>query len=117
MPTWLPSGRMLVFDNGLRRGYTRVVEVDPMNGEIVWQYPTEPDAKFLSEYRGGSQRLANGNTLICESERGHVIEVTREGEIVWEFWNPELTEKGRKRIYRMNRISTEDAAALIEAGG
>ena len=37
---------------------------------------------------GGVQRLANGNTLICESLHGRVFEVTPEGEIVWDYVCP-----------------------------
>jgi len=32
-----------------------------------------------------TQRLVNGNTFICESNTGRVFEVTKEGEIVWEY--------------------------------
>ena len=48
---------------------------------------------------GTAQRLANGNTLITESDSGRAFEVTREGEIVWEFWNPErVTVEGQEYI-------------------
>ena len=33
-------------------------------------------------------RLPNGNTLICEGAHGRLFEVTRRGEIVWEYINP-----------------------------
>jgi hypothetical protein len=38
--------------------------------------------------RSAQERLANGNTLITESEGGRLFEVTPEGEIVWEYLNP-----------------------------
>jgi len=114
-PTWLPEGRLLVFDNGTRRGYSRVLEVDPETEEIVWRYPPEGSHSLNSEWRGSSQRLPGGNTLICESERGHVLEVTPEGRVVWEFWNPELGDKGRKRIYRFTRLAPDRAASLAGA--
>ena len=38
---------------------------------------------------GTNQRLANGNTLVTESENGRAIEVTPRGQIVWEYINPE----------------------------
>ena len=44
--------------------------------------------------RGDQQRLANGNTLITESEGGRLLEVTRDGEIVWEFINPVRNDDG-----------------------
>lgn len=111
-PTWLPDGHLLVLDNGTRRGYSRVLEVDPEIGEIVWRYPAEHSQSLHSEWRGNSQRSPGGNTLICESERGHVLEVTPEGRVVWEFWNPELGDRGRKRIYRFTRLAPDRAASL-----
>jgi hypothetical protein len=33
----------------------------------------------------GAQRLANGNTLICDGVTGVFFEVTPEGEIIWEY--------------------------------
>jgi hypothetical protein len=113
-PSWLPHGRLLVFDNGTRRGYSRVLEIDPRSGDIDWQYPEQDERSLFSEWRGSSQRLAGGNTLICESERGHVLEVTPGGEVVWEFWNPELGGEGRKRIYRFTRLTPERTALLLE---
>lgn len=113
-PSWLPHGRLLVFDNGTRRGYSRVLEIDPRSGETTWQYPKQGERSLFSEWRGSSQRLAGGNTLICESERGHVLEVTPEGEVVWEFWNPELGDEGRKRIYRFSRLTPASTALLLD---
>ena len=40
-PTFLPNGRVLLFDNGPHRGgatYSRVIEVDPESGRIAWEY-------------------------------------------------------------------------------
>ena len=107
MPTLLENGHLLVFDNGLLRGYTRVLEVDVATGEIVWRHQGEPPEEFYSKWRGSNQRLANGNTLICESEKGHAFEVTREGEVVWEFWNPDVENGRRRRIYRFMRVGED----------
>ena len=114
-PTWLPDGRLLVFYNGSRRGYSRVLEVEPQTGEVAWRYPDGDTGSLFSEWRGSSQRLPGGNTLVCESERGHVLEVTPGGQVVWEFWNPELGEKGRKRIYRFTRLPPDKVASLLAA--
>jgi hypothetical protein len=38
--------------------------------------------------RSAQERLANGNTLITESEGGRLLEVTPAGTIVWEYRNP-----------------------------
>lgn len=115
MPTMLANGNILVFDNGLQRRHSRVLEVDPVVGAIVWRYVADPPESFFSPWRGSNQRLPNGNTLICESERGHAFEVDAGGEIVWEFWNPELSEGRRKRIYRFLRLAPEVVEPLLAA--
>jgi hypothetical protein len=112
-PTVLANGNILVFDNGLRtRGYSRVLELDPRTKEIVWKYGADPRESFFSPVMGASQRLPNGNTLITESTKGRVFEVTQDGEAVWEFRNFEVREKGenkgkRSTIYRMMRYDRE----------
>jgi hypothetical protein len=120
-PWLLPNGNVLLFDNGARpslparegRVSSRLVEVDPRTDQIVWQYRGEPAGTFFSPSRGAAQPLANGNLLVTESTKGHAFEITRGGEVVWEFWNPDFDEKGvRRSIYRMHRMTTEELAAL-----
>jgi hypothetical protein len=113
-PTMLPDGRILLFDNGYHRGYSRVIEIDPSSGKILWSYEGEPRNSFFSKEQGSAQRLANGNTLICESDRGRVFEVTRQGEMVWEYWSPVVAGSKRKRIYKMIRLAPELVAGLLE---
>ena len=59
--------------------------------------------------------MPNGNTLITESDSGHVFEVTKDGSIVWEFYNPEVNIKAKKRtaIYRMMRIMNPEDFPLL----
>lgn len=100
-PTLLPSGTLLLFDNGAER--SRVLEVDPVTRRILWTYG--PGEGFFSPTRGGCQRLGNGNTLITESDRGYAFEVTPEGEVVWKYANPDVDEEGRRMvIWRMKRF-------------
>lgn len=89
----LDDGRILVFDNGMRRGWSRVLEVDPVSRQVVWEYGAEPEQRFFSKGRGSAQRLPNGNTLIADSDNGRAFEVTRTGDLVWEFHNPHLVER------------------------
>ena len=116
-PRLLDDGNILIFDNGTRRGWSRVVEVDPASGKITWEYRADPPESFYSSSRGSAQRLANGNTLIVESQRGHAFEVTPDGEIVWRFVEPRTRERGpvsareRATIYRMERLPTEALGA------
>jgi Arylsulfotransferase (ASST) len=90
-PDLLPNGNMLLFDNVGDfgdRGDSRVIEFDPNTYEIVWSYAGSADHPFQSILRSDQERLANGNTLITESDGGRLLEVTRDGEIVWEYVNP-----------------------------
>jgi len=82
MPTMLENGRIMLFDNGSFRGFSRIIELDPASGQIVWSWQGDPKESFFSKFRGGAQRLPNGNTLICESEKGHVSEITPDGLVV-----------------------------------
>ena len=117
MPTMLPNGNILIFDNGVERRYSRVVEVNPVTERIVWTYQADPVDNFFSEWRGSAQRLPNGNTLICEADRGRVFEVTAEGQIVWEFWNPDMKGNRRRRIYRFLRMDRGTVKELIGGDG
>jgi hypothetical protein len=112
-PRMLDDGHILIFDNGFHRGFSRILELDPANEEIVWSYEEDPPESFFSDLRGSSQRLENGNTLICDSQRGRAFEVTNDGTIVWEFWNPEIKDGKRKRIYRFTRIPLDRLEGLL----
>lgn len=88
-PTLLAGGRMLMFDNGGPRGASQVLELAPARGEVTWRWPAKADAATLhSQTLGSVQRLEGGNTLITESENGRALEVTPDGEVVWEFHSP-----------------------------
>lgn len=112
-PTQLQNGNILIFDNGAHipeRPRSRVIEVDPKEDKIVWEYSDGNYLGFFSFTMGGAQRLSNGNTLICEANRGRVFEVTPQKEIVWEYHNP---FKGKVRgemtnmLFRAYRYGTE----------
>lgn len=113
-PHMLPHGHIMLFDNGTLRGFSRVIEVDPMTEEIVWEYRAQRPDEFFSPYISGGQRLPNGNTLICEGSKAHLFEVTPAGEIVWDFYDPFHKEGGLGSIYRCERYSAEEAAGLLD---
>jgi hypothetical protein len=68
--------------------FSRVIEVDPRTNALVWEYTDQSLFEFFSPYISSAQRLANGNTLICEGCHGRIFEVTHEGEVVWEYVSP-----------------------------
>ncbi|MEN1374853.1 ArsR family transcriptional regulator, partial [Pseudomonas aeruginosa] len=103
IPEGLPgAGNLLVFDNQGDAGYpsvqrglvsgSRVLEIDPLKKQIVWQYTAEdsqqPGWAFYSAFISSARRLPNGNTLIDEGQNGRFFQVTPGGEIVWEYVSP-----------------------------
>jgi len=114
-PHMLANGNLLIFDNGTLRGYSRVIELDPLTEMVVWEYASQPREAFLSRYISGAQRLPNGNTLICEGGKMHLFEVTPEGRVVWDFVNPFHEEGGLGTIYRCLRYPAEYVEPLLSA--
>ncbi len=145
IPKGLPGeGHVMLFDNGgqagygkpnglstdghltVQRGYSRVVEFDPVTKEIVWEFSVKNRKKpwvlfgyfEYSPFISSAQRLPNGNTLICEGSNGRFIEVTKEGEIVWEYLSPYPGNiPGTTYSYRAYRLPYEwapEAARLPE---
>ena len=90
--TALGDGRILLYDNGMHRlqdlPFSRVLEVDPETEELGWVYQGEPREQFFSAHISGAARLPNANTLITEGASGRIFEVTRRGEVVWEWISP-----------------------------
>lgn len=122
-PTGLdPTGRMVV-----QRGYSRVVEFDPVSKTVIWEYSVKnrkkPWALFgywdYSPFISSAQRLPNGNTLICEGSNGRIVEVTADHEIVWEYVSPYPGNiPGTNYVYRAYRIPYEwapEAARLPQS--
>jgi len=124
---WIESGcpgdgNILVLNNGNGRPgneYTSVDEIVPpvdnkgnyylKTGSAygpedqVWIY----DCDFFAEFLGGAQRLANGNTLICDGSRGQFFEVTYEKEVVWRYDNLfpyPLTSKTQLKLFPFNLL-------------
>ena len=104
---WEGAGNLTVFNNGDERpagSFSSIDEWTPpleANGryaitdgepfgpmDFAWRYVAAEPADFFSPFISGATRLANGNTMICSGVGGRFLEVTRSGEIVWEYRNP-----------------------------
>ena len=128
-PVMLANGNILIYDNGGQGGYppvcrfyTRLVEVNPLSNEIVWEYAHEPHtfkpmSRFFSSSWGSVQRLPNGNTFSLDCHKGRLFEVTPYGEIVWEYVSPfswgrgvGVVEAGMYRAYRYGYEDVPDVA-------
>ncbi len=59
----------------------------PSPANLVWTW----DGGETEHYNGhisGAQRLANGSTLMCLGEDGRTLEISPEGEILWDWLQP-----------------------------
>lgn len=117
-PTLLLNGNIMLLDNGwTSRKYSRIIELDPITKEIKWEYHADPKEDFYTHSRGVNQRLPNGNTLITESDRGRAFEITEDGKIVWEFYNPNIKEERQERaaVSCMTRITDIENYPVLQA--
>jgi len=87
-PKILANGHLLLFDNNPPAGPSAVLELDPASMDAVWSFRGSAQEPFFSKTCGTAERLANGNTLITETDFGRAFEVTPDGRVVWEFYNP-----------------------------
>lgn len=120
-PDDLPNGHILIFDNQGYRGHgvgmSRVVEYDPSSGDIVWSYKGTKEDRFITKWGGKQTPLPNGNVLIAENLNSRLFEVDREGNVVWELYNPLRTkEDGDEYIATISgghqRIPTDELEFL-----
>ena len=115
--TVLPNGNILVFDNGLSREWSRVLDLDPLAPNKLVQYA--PGAsRFFSRVMGSCQRLPNGNTLIVHSEGGAAFELTPQGTPAWTYEGTLKRPDGhRVKLIRMRRIPSTVIEGIISRRG
>jgi hypothetical protein len=106
---WIPdgypgAGNLMAFSNdahGAERPHSQVVEFTPpltADGHyrleegrpygpetLAWSYQ---DPNAYAPFISGANRLPDGNTLVNYGPQGRFVEVTPEGDVVWEFWSP-----------------------------
>ncbi|MBK1789714.1 DUF1566 domain-containing protein [Persicirhabdus sediminis] len=94
----LGEGNIIIFNNGQGRidgDYSSIEEITPALNEDgsytmgqplapSWNYTSSVPSDFYASRISGVQRLANGNTLICEGTESYAFEVTPDGELVWD---------------------------------
>ncbi|MCR9244826.1 MAG: aryl-sulfate sulfotransferase [bacterium] len=61
--------------------------LDPQTGRYgpsapTWNYS---DPSFYSAFASGSERLPNGNTLICSAQQARIFEIDMAGQTVWTY--------------------------------
>jgi hypothetical protein len=118
----LENGNILIFDNGAFRHeesfqFTRAIEVDQKTKEIVWSWNDPSKERFYSPFMGSAQRLqkrsstsVRGNTLICESAFGRIVEIDDEDNVCWEYISPYFQQYEEQHI---RKVFPSDSNALF----
>lgn len=116
---WIPegypgAGNILILNNGVGRGYTSADEIVLPQGYArepgkpfgpaapVWTVGEKFGPTFFTLVAGSVQRMPNGNTVLGLSNAARAVEVTPEGEIVWDL-NLSIGETGGFS-YRVTRL-------------
>ena len=105
----LPSGNLLIFDNGWTHSppSSRAVEyaIDTVSktATMVWQYSASPP--IFNDFTGSAQRLANGNTVVAWTREGLVDEVRPDGTLLSRT-TLEMAPGQKATPYRVTRIKS-----------
>ncbi len=116
-PSVLPDGRVLVFDNGVGRGWTRLLIVDPTTNKVEWSWSADPPTSFFCPLAGGCEVLPGGNIQVTHSAAGKVFELTPSGRIAWQLTLPPDVyggNRGRVSVYRISAVSPSVVHRLAE---
>ncbi|MEQ1567648.1 MAG: arylsulfotransferase family protein [Myxococcota bacterium] len=111
-----PTGALMLFDNrGGPGGTSRVLRFTPWSMDLVGAYGGSDGQRLVSEVLGAAQELPNGHLLVTESTRGRALEVTPNGEVVWDFRNPEVAGDLRAAIFELIRLPAEAVTSWVSA--
>lgn len=107
-----PRGSFLFFDNrsifngqpSKVKALAQIVELDPVTKKRIWVYP-RPSEAIQAIDGSAAFETPGGNILISYESNYSLVEVTRNGEIVWEWFPHILDEEGKP-------IETADIQAI-----
>ena len=109
---WIPEeypngGKISIFNNTARKEnkeFSQVVILDPpMNADgtyvipdsgpfqpadAFWTYDADGVNDVFAPFISSAYPMKNGNVLVNFGPQGKLIEVTPEGDVVWEYWSP-----------------------------
>ncbi len=111
---YLPSGNLLVSTRDAPSGdetWVREYEIDHDDRRLreVWRFGE--GRGIHAQYMGEAHRLDNGNTLHVVGSAGHAVEVTAEGDVVWEADWPEYP--GLAELHNGRTTLVSDLYALV----
>jgi len=104
-PDFIGDGWIGVFDNNRMRSEegSRVIAFQPHTDSMKTLFQGKHLDRFYTGHRGKWQMLGNGNMLLTEEEAGRVVEVTSEGNPVWE-WVHESYDSKVPSVTKATRI-------------
>lgn len=85
-PDFTAAGRIEVYNNNTGRGRSSITSIDPQTGDTQALFATGENP-YYSGPQGKQQQLANGNYLILVADEGRAIELSSDGQKVFEYKN------------------------------
>jgi len=107
------DGDIVLFNNFLTAERSSVLTLNPRTRRVIREY-TGPKSQPLHSRRSGRvQVLENGNTLVVETEGGRALEITSDGEVVWQFRSPFRARKSQDKVaslYSLERVGPKQTS-------
>ncbi len=121
-PRLTSEGEIVLFNNFHAEERSSVLTLDPRTRRVTAQY-TGPELEPLYSKRSGRvQVLPNGNFLVVETDGERALEITVEGETVWEFRSPFRVPEADERapeveekvagLYSLQRLEPDQTSWL-----
>ncbi|MFC6719608.1 aryl-sulfate sulfotransferase [Natrialbaceae archaeon GCM10025810] len=85
----------------------RIVELDLETEERVWRYTGPSDDPL--QWPRDADRLPNGNTLVTDSRNNRLLEVDPDGEVVWQYDDPD--GEVIPLAYEADRLGADESGA------
>lgn len=105
-PDFQPDGTITVFDNRLDLGQSQIIRIDPPSRAWTTLFRGNDEIPFYTRMRGQHQVLQNGNLLLTPANSGRVLEVSPDGQLVWEYQN--VFDERRNGVVSMAVLVPED---------
>jgi len=101
------KSNITIFDNG--QSFSRSLEVDSSLHTIIWSYGNADTENFYADHISGTQRLSNGNTLVCNGIDAIIFELDRSGNKIREYTSSYIRSTPRgdmKEIFKAEKYAT-----------
>lgn len=83
-PDFQPDGTITVFDNATGSDASRILSIRPGENQVQTLFTGSDELPFYTWRRGKHQILPDGNILLTEAEGGRIMEVSPDGDLLWE---------------------------------